>query len=170
MKKIIVSLIAVFGLLTGLGTATLADDDTVIYLVRHSEKLPGSDPALSELGVARTAALANKLKDAGIAHVFSSDFKRTRMTAAPVAEQSKVAVTIYNARELRPFAVELEAFAKSAKGNILVVGHSNTTPVVASLLTKAEFPMLNEDQYDHLYVVRQNNDGSFTATIEYFNP
>jgi len=170
MRKTLISLIAVFGLLTGMGAAVLADDDTVIYLVRHSEKLPGSDPALSELGIARTAALARKLKDAGIAHVFSSDFKRTRLTAAPVAKQSNVEVTIYNARALAPFAVELEAFAKSAKGNILVVGHSNTTPVVASLLTKAEFPMLNEDQYDHLYVVRQSKDGSFTAEIEYFNP
>lgn len=170
MRNFLLSFMAVVALVTGLGTLSYADDDTVIYLVRHSEKLSGSDPALSELGIARTAALANRLKEAGIAHVFSSDFKRTRQTAAPVAAQSEVDVTIYDARALTPFATELEAFAKSAKGNILVVGHSNTTPVVASLLTKTEFPMLNEDQYDHLYVVRQNEDGSYSGVIEYFNP
>lgn len=170
MRKFLMPLLALFGTLVVFTAPSYADENTVIYLVRHSEKLPGSDPALSEMGIARTAALASKLKDAGITHVFSSDFKRTRMTAAPVAAQSNVAVTIYDARALQPFSVELEAFAKSTKGNILVVGHSNTTPVVASLLTKTEFPMLNEDQYDHLYVVRQNEDGSFTATIEYFNP
>lgn len=170
MKNFFVALFIVFGMLIGFEAPSYADDDTVIYLVRHSEKLSGSDPALSELGIARTAALAGRLKEAGIAHVFSSDFKRTRMTATPVAEQSNVDVTIYNVRALRQFVTELEAFAKPAKGNILVVGHSNTTPVVASFLTKTEFPMLNEDQYDHLYVVRQNEEGSFSATIEYFNP
>ena len=170
MKKLMTPFIALLGMLALYAQPVFADDDTVIYLVRHAEKLADTDPGLTEQGVARAEALANLLKDAGITQVFSTDYKRTRMTAAPTAIKNKVAVTLYDPRALKAFSEQLTAMAKSATGNILVVGHSNTTPVVANFLTNGDYPMLNEDQYDHLYVVRQAEDGSLKAKIEYFNP
>ena len=170
MKKLFTPLLAALGMLAVYSLPVFADDDTVIYLVRHAEKLADKDPGLTELGIARAEALANRLESAGITQVFSTDYKRTRMTAAPTAKKSGVTVTLYDPRALKLFAEQLADLAKAVSGNILVVGHSNTTPVVASFLTNTEYPMLNEDQYDHLYIVRQASDGSLTATIEYFNP
>ncbi len=170
MKKLMVAFLAVFGMLAMYGQPAFADDDTVIYLVRHGEKLADTDPGLTEKGIARAKALAALLKDAEITHVYSTDYKRTRMTAEPTASNSNVAVTLYDPRALKTFSDELAVLAKSIKGNILVVGHSNTTPVVANFLTNGEYPMLNEDQYDHLYVVWKAKDGSLMAEIEYFDP
>ncbi len=170
MKKLLTRFLAVLGMLALYAQPTFADDNTVIYLVRHAEKLADTDPGLTEKGTARAEALAILLEDAGITQVYSTDYKRTRMTAAPTASKNNVAVTLYDPRALKAFAEQLTATAKSTKGNILVVGHSNTTPVVANFLTNAEYPMLNEDQYDHLYVVRRADDGSLKTKIEYFNP
>ncbi len=170
MRKLIVPFLAAFGMVALYAQPVFADDNTVIYLVRHAEKLVDTDPGLTEAGIARAEALANRLQGAGITHIYSTDYKRTRMTAAPTASKNNLVVTLYDPRALTAFTEQLVALAKSAKGNILVVGHSNTTPVVATLLTNTEHPMLNEDQYDHLYVVRQVGDGSFEAKIEYFNP
>ena len=170
MKKLTAPFLAVFTMVALFAQPAVAEDNTVIYLVRHAEKLAESDPGLTEQGIARAEALANLLQDAGIAQVYSTDYKRTRMTAVPTATKSGVEVTLYDPRALKAFADQLTATAKSAKGNILVVGHSNTTPVLANFLTNGDLPMLNEDQYDHLYVVRQAENGSLKAKIEYFNP
>ena len=170
MTKLFTPLMAIFALAAAFALPAYADDDTVIYLVRHAEKLADQDPGLTDKGIARADALADLLASKGITQVFSTDYTRTRMTAAPAAKQSGVVVTLYDPRALKQFSAELAAVAKAAKGNILVVGHSNTTPVVASFLTNTDYPMLNEDQYDHLYIVRRSDGGSLKATIEYFNP
>lgn len=170
MNKLLAPLLAVLGLAVASGLPAYADDDTVIYLVRHAEKLSGNDPGLTEKGIARAQALADLLADKGVTWVYSTDYKRTRMTAAPTARQSGVEVTLYDPRALKKFSGQLDGIAQAAKGNILVVGHSNTTPVVASFLSRTDYPMLNEDQYDHLYVVRRIEGGSLKVTIEYFNP
>lgn len=170
MKKLFAPLLAILAFASAYGVPAYGDDDTVIYLVRHAEKLADSDPGLTDKGVARAGALAGLLASKGITQVFSTDYKRTRMTAAPTAKQSGVEVTIYDPRALKQFAEQLAVIAKAANGNILVVGHSNTTPVVASFLTNTDYAMLNEDQYDHLYIVRRAEGGALKASIEYFNP
>ena len=76
-------------LLLGIARATSAEQ--VIFLVRHAEKAAspvrqvtpamtaaGDDPPLSAAGRERAARLAAILRSAGIAHVFSTEFLRTR--------------------------------------------------------------------------------------------
>ena len=59
-----------------------------MFLVRHAEKVDQSkDPDLSPDGYRRAEELACVLADADIEHIHSSDFIRTRLTAAPVAEK-----------------------------------------------------------------------------------
>ncbi len=166
MKKILLFALLFAGFLTQASYA----DDAVLYLVRHAEKQADSDPALTELGVRRAAALAERLKAAKLSRVYSTDYKRTRQTAAPTAQQKGLEVTLYDPRAFNEFAEALRTEFLAQTDSILVVGHSNTTPYLATLLTGTEHPMLNEDQYDHLYVIKKAEDGSLTATIEYFNP
>lgn len=103
-----------------------------IFIVRHAERAdatPGAtmmanDPELSPAGRERAAALASMLRDAGIAAIYVSEYKRTQQTAEPLA----------NARGLRPTIVPAKDTAalvgtlRSARGNVLVVGHSNSIP------------------------------------------
>lgn len=168
MKKLFVLL--ALTMWAGLSSAMAAD--AAIYLVRHAEKQAGSDPMLTEEGTARALALAARLGDANITRVYSTDFNRTRLTAAPTAQAKGITVELYDPRAggFQLFADKLKAEFPAGDGAYLVVGHSNTTPYLASLLTGQEHAMLNEDQYDHIYVITKADDGSLKTAIEYFNP
>lgn len=125
---------------------------TVVFLVRHAEKVEdgSSDPALTEQGVARSAALARLLADAGLDGIYSTDYVRTRETAGPVAEATGLAVESYDPGDLEAFAATLRA----KPGRYLVSGHSNTTPSLVELLGGDPGGAIDEaTEYDRLYVV-----------------
>ena len=156
------------GGLISLMAATATFADTTIFLTRHAEKQDDGtrNPPLSEAGTARAQTLADRLAGVGLKMVYSTDYKRTQETAAPTAAKAGLTVTSYDPRALKEFAASL----KGADGPILVVGHSNTTPYLASLLSGKEFPMLEEHQYDHLYKVVLKDGGIAQATISYIKP
>ena len=57
-----------------------------VILVRHAEKVDESeDPLLSAAGKARARALARSLRTAGVKAVYVTQYKRTGLTAAPLA-------------------------------------------------------------------------------------
>ena len=122
-----------------------------IFLVRHAEKTTEkTDPGLTEAGRARAVALADRLEGEGITHIHSSDYIRTRDTAAPLARRLGLDVEIYDARDLPGIAEKL----KATPGRHLVVGHSNTTPQLTELLGgDGGSPIVEATEYDRLYVV-----------------
>ena len=135
----------------------------VVFLVRHAEKVDASaDPELSPPGAARAAALAAVLRDAGVERVHSTDFIRTRDTAAPLAAALGVEVEIYDPRELAAFIDRLEP----SGGRHLVVGHSNTTPAAVELLGGEPGGEIDEaSEYDRLYVVSIGGDGAVDTVL-----
>jgi len=140
---------------------TPAAGESVFFLVRHAEKADQSeDPPLTEEGHARARALADLLRDAGVETIYSSDFERTRDTAAPLASDLGLEVMLYDPNRL----AELAETLLSSPGRALVVGHSNTTPELAGLLGGDPGPPIPEDEYDRLYVLHQR-PGSPTSTL-----
>ena len=141
-----------WAILTGCG-AKPAESDTVYYLVRHAEKtIEKSDPALTPVGKKRAQDLAARLKGVPLTAIYSSDYIRTRDTAAPIAAATGLEVKLYNPRDLEGFAEMLLA----ENGHILVVGHSNTTPPLSALLGGPEGePIVEATEYDRLYVVER---------------
>lgn len=134
-----------------------------IYLVRHAEKVTvgSKDPDLTTVGRERAANLAVVLKSAEIGRIFSSDFKRTRGTAAPLAQHLGLEFQIYDPKALEPLAAEL----LNLQANALVVGHSNTTPELAELLGgEGGTPIVEEWEYDRLYLL-QTEKGKVIRTI-----
>jgi phosphohistidine phosphatase SixA len=137
--------------------------DARIFLVRHAEKqTAGEDPALSEAGRMRAQELADLLQEAGIGHIYSTDFARTRDTAAPLADRLGLAVTIYDWDAMDALAAEL-----TEPGRIsLVVGHSDTTPELVRLLGGDPGEPIDEpEEYDRLYVVTVAADGAVTSEL-----
>lgn len=133
---------------------------SVVYLVRHAEKADtGKDPELTPEGVERAKELARLLKDAGVTHIWSTGFKRTRATAAPLAATLRLAVETYDASNLLAFATKL----KSIPGRHLVVGHSNTTPGLVEALGGTPGLPMSDDEYDRFYVVTL---GQNIATVQ----
>jgi broad specificity phosphatase PhoE len=139
---------------------------TIVYLVRHAETTfpPYEDdppnPHLGEPGRARAQALADLLGAEGIDHVFSTDYRRTQQTAAPLAERLGLPVESYDPRSLDALAARLRAMG----GRHVVVGHSNTTPAaVGALGGDAGEPIDEQREFDRLYVVVIDSAGAVTT-------
>jgi phosphohistidine phosphatase SixA len=129
----------------------------VVFLVRHFEKQTSDtlnkklkDPELTQRGQTRAQALAVFLAEKNITSVFSTHYKRTLQTATPTAEQFGINIAFYNPSELANFAGQLKTLAGAGNGNILVVGHSNTTPQLLKLLGGPD-KVLAEDDYGDLF-------------------
>ena len=136
--------------------------ESVFFLVRHAEKADQSeDPPLTEEGHARARALADLLRDAGITAIVSSNFERTRDTAAPLAGELGLEVTLYDPNLLP----ELAAALLSSPGRYLVVGHSNTTPELAGLLGGEPGAPIPETEYDRLYLLHHRPGIGTTTTL-----
>jgi len=138
---------------------------TVIYLVRHAEKAKegGKDPLLTKAGQARAARLSTILKAAAIDRVYSTIYQRTQLTAKPTADNLKTGMMIYDPRDLTNFAKQLK---NGADSNVLVVGHSNTTPtLVNELIGEEAFSMIEESDYGNLFRVTISADGKGKATL-----
>lgn len=135
----------------------------VAFLVRHAEKLDASrDAALSAAGRERAAALADTLRSAGIEHVHSSDFSRTRDTAAPTAAMLAVPVQLYDPDDLPGLAAGL----RQTGGRHLVVGHSNTTPALAALLGgETGGPIDEAHEYDRLTIITIGKHGVASGVL-----
>ena len=60
-----------------------------------------------------------------------------------------IPVESYDPRLLKEFAEKL----KKENGNILIVGHSNTTPALTYLLSGAPVDSIDDSEYENLYEV-----------------
>jgi broad specificity phosphatase PhoE len=126
----------------------------VIILVRHAERaaISGrvpSDTGLSATGHERAEALAKALKDAQIAAIYTTEYKRTRETAVPLAQSLGIQPEVIPGDDLRGLIAKL----KASPGNALVVGHSNTLPQIISALGVSSRVTVAESDYDNLFLV-----------------
>ena len=138
-------------------SATVAQAQaTTIILVRHAEKAaePAADPPLTAEGVARARTFAELVKDAGIQAIMSTQFERTKSTAAPIAEVLKLPVQQVDARlPQHPKLVADEILAKHRGHTVLVVGHSNTLPAIVQALGAPLPAPICDAGYDNVFVV-----------------
>lgn len=141
-----------------------AEVPSLVVLVRHAERAGPSadDPGLTEVGAMRAAELARLLADVGVTRIHSSDTRRTRETAAPLAERLGIPIEIYDHRDLEGFAGRLRTWP----GRHLVVGHSNTTDEMSVLLGGDSFgPIVEAWEYDRLYFLSPGRAAGRMATV-----
>ncbi len=137
-----------------------------IFFVRHAEKSKDDprDPNLNEAGYARAEQLKYHLAEAGITKIYSTDYKRTQQTVAPLAKALGIETEIY-ATDLLSIAEDLKI---STTGNILVVGHSNTTPkLINKLLGEERYAKLDESVYNKLFMLIKSGEQFEATTLQY---
>jgi|AP86_3_1055499.scaffolds.fasta_scaffold106247_1 phosphohistidine phosphatase SixA len=145
-------------------TLVYAQEGPTIILVRHAEKIDNSrDPELSESGKKRAQILARMLAESGVSEIYSTPYLRTQSTVQPLAEALSLEVQTYDPRNLEGFASELQA----KEGIIVVAGHSNTTPSLASLLTGQELTRLDESDYQQFFLVSFSGDKAQLFQFQY---
>jgi broad specificity phosphatase PhoE len=134
----------------------LSSCSTSIYLVRHAEKqtstgnMMGNDPDLTLEGRIRADILADTLTGKKISGVYSTNYQRTRHTAAPTAMIKITDVKIYSDGNKL-----LDSLITRKKKGYLVVGHSNTIPAMLKHIgLQPSMEDIPENDYDNLFVVR----------------
>lgn len=134
-----------------------------IYVIRHAEKVvsDSKDPPLTAEGEQRAQRIAGMLKDAGIKHVFSTNYQRTRLTATPTAASFKLPIQSYDPDKQAEFAGQLRA----AGGNTLVVGHSNTVPGLVEHLGGDAGGEMPETEYSRFYRLTITEDGKVATAV-----
>jgi broad specificity phosphatase PhoE len=145
-----------------------------VILVRHGEKADASaDPVLSEAGQARANALAQAVADARPGHVFTSPLQRTRLTAGPAAKLHSVSIEPVGmdggaAAHVADITARVRALPDDAV--VLVVGHSNTIPLIARALGYKAAADMPECEYDRLTVLDLHGDRTTAVVGRYGTP
>ncbi|MFD2096756.1 phosphoglycerate mutase family protein [Corallincola platygyrae] len=157
----------------------MAATDT-IYLIRHGEvveqlgtKDKSKNPSLNERGQNMAQALAARLKQVPIQAIYTSQLDRTQQTATPTANVHQLTIEIIAAN--KPLSAHIDATATAVLntlsnaegGSVLVVGHSNTVPMIIKALGGPELATLDHDAFGDLFILtRQTDDGKITLQRE----
>lgn len=130
-----------------------SDKAFTIYLIRHAEKNMESgnpsDPELSACGMQRAENMKLYFSTIPLDKIYSTDLIRTKSTALPTATSKGLEIALYNPDQLEDFAKQLI----ENKENALVVGHSNTTAVLAGLLAGEALGDIDLAIYNRIYQV-----------------
>jgi len=132
-----------------------------VILTRHAEKaeLPAKDPPLSPTGARRANLLARILADSGVDTVFVSEYLRTQQTAQPLAVRDQLKPQVMQAADTDAV---IKAVRARSNGVVLIVGHSDTLPVIIAGLG-GPIVKIAETDFDNLFVLTL--DGSQTSLL-----
>jgi broad specificity phosphatase PhoE len=148
---------------------------SLVLLVRHAEKgaEPASDPPLTATGIARAHALAAALRDAGVTSIITTQLRRTRETAQPLAMARGLTPEVV---PITPgaFGAHVEAavaaIRRHAGGVVLIVGHSNSVPAIIAALGGPRLPDICEGVYATLFVLQLDKGGARLVQSRYGAP
>jgi phosphohistidine phosphatase SixA len=148
----------------------------VLILVRHADKAaePQDDPPLTAAGEKRAQDLAAALRNAGVTAIITTQLRRTRETALPLATtlglKPEVIIVAKGAlvsdpaahpelvqeakAQRRAYIKELDAVVRRFfGGTVLVVGHDWSVPGLIASLGGPQLPNICASVYDSLFVL-----------------
>ena len=128
--RLILFLAAALAALAACAT-TPTPPEPVFYVMRHLNTPAGErDPDLLPEGQRLALVLAERLGDTPPRAIYVSHFKRTRQTAAPLAERLGLEPIVYDPAD----TPALVARVRGGPTPALIVGHSNTVPDIVEQL------------------------------------
>lgn len=129
-----------------------ADAQQAVFLVRHAEKADDSDdPPLSNKGRLRAESLASLLSNAGVRAICVTQYRRTGLTAAPLASRLGVAPASLHSDAIDELVERLRT--RHASDVVLYVGHSGSIPRILKAYGHAAPVEIGHDEYDGLWVL-----------------
>jgi 2,3-bisphosphoglycerate-dependent phosphoglycerate mutase len=150
-------------------TTEVSADETLLIFVRHTEKADDGtrNPPLNPKGLKRANSLANELAEMPLSAIYSTNYKRTLMTATPVAYHFELPIYTYDFSNLEEFLNKVIAEHKGKA--VLIVGHSNTTPNLINLVMQEDrIAQIDEKQYGDLFLLYSKAFGDTRLSIEDF--
>lgn len=145
---------------------------TTVILIRHADRDIPPDgtpdppgPSLNDKGMTRSRKLVHVLSTAGIQAIYTSQYKRSKMTAKPffAAHSDLPTVRLDTATELKDHILR-----HHAGHTVLVVGHSNTVPELIRQLGGPSLPNIDDCEFDDLFVlVRSSSTEASVTKLKY---
>lgn len=132
-------------------------------LMRHAEKAQDDprDPSLSDAGRGRVQRLVQRLHREPVVAVYATGFRRTQLTAAPVAQDHALPVSIYDANTSADDMARILRHVHRA-GTVVVIGHSNTVPALAAALCGCLIGPTAESEFGRRITVHIDEEGHAT--------
>jgi broad specificity phosphatase PhoE len=157
MRKLLLHVF--LGITAFLVSACQPENETLVFVVRHAEKViteETDDPALTEKGQLRAEKLFSSLQLDTVHALYSTDFKRTKATLQPLAEQFGLKVGLYEAHAYEGLAEKIRA--ENSGQNVVVSGHSNTVlPIIEALGATPPLDSIGENDYGYIFRVSLEN-------------
>jgi phosphohistidine phosphatase SixA len=141
---------------------------TVIYLVRHAEKESGNDPVLTTAGKQRAGDLLKVLKNKKLQRIYVTQFRRTQMTADSLRILLNIDTVQYVADTTGVSLIEKITAHNDFGKAILIIGHSNTVPILIKKLgvTQPVKPIA-DNEFDNLFVIKYRKGKALLSTMKY---
>ncbi|MCK0159794.1 SixA phosphatase family protein [Allomuricauda sp. F6463D] len=135
----------------------IAEDPVIstFYFIRHAEKdrtdSENPDPELNQDGLDRAIRWAEVFDAVPLDIIYSTNYERTSMTAAPTSVKKDIDITYYD-----PSSIDIAEFKLVNEGkNVLMVGHSNTTPMMVNKVIGMEkYDSMDDTDNGSLFIVR----------------
>ena len=140
---------------------------TTLIVVRHADR-QGSDDALAPAGVERARDLARTLAQAHVTAIYHSDTERTRLTAEPLAAKLGLDPVVLPGKDIEGLLKSV--FENHCGGTVLIVGHSNTVPLIVAAAGGPQLADLAEDAFGDMFVVTVCGDGTTSVRLQYGAP
>lgn len=173
MKKLLTLIIIVLVVIPSFSQEEVTLEEqktTTYYFIRHAEKNRSNkddkDAPLVINGQLRAAKWSLVFEHVDFDAIYSTDYNRTKQTAQPTAELNNLDITLYNPKDL-----DIKMFLEGTKGKtVLVVGHSNTTPMfVNSIIGKDKYEQIEDTNNGNLYIVTISESGDISDTLIVIN-
>ena len=138
--------LAFWAALSALSTAA----DTVFFVVRHAERVPGNgDVHLSADGLKRAEQLAQTLEHLGVNAIYRTNTIRATETAKPLATKLDITPAAYT----DPTQQWIDNLVSTQPGKrMLIVAHSDTVHQIVGRLIGRDVPPIG-DRFDALFIV-----------------
>ncbi|MFK5959058.1 MAG: phosphoglycerate mutase family protein [Lutibacter sp.] len=151
MKNDVIFLLII---LSSLNIKAQESEITTYYFIRHAEKVrtdsTNTNPNLAEKGLSRAKNWATVFKNVNLNLVYSTNYNRTLQTASPTAKSKNLEIQFYNPKDLFSEDFKLKTTGKT----VLVVGHSDTTPLfVNKILGEEKYSAIDDSNNSSLYIV-----------------
>lgn len=157
ITKLLIVFAIIIGSISCKKDTKIVEDPVVstYYFIRHAEKdrtdPDNPDPELNQDGLDRAIRWAEVFDPIEINVIYSTNYERTSMTAAPTSVKKNIDVKYYE-----PDSIDIEQFKSENEGlNVLVVGHSNTTPeFVNKMIGVEKYNAMDDNDNSSLFIVR----------------
>jgi broad specificity phosphatase PhoE len=124
---------------------------TTLIVLRHADRPSTGQDVLTPEGAARAQELVHLCQKAGVVAVYGSETNRARDTAAPLAAALGLTPEVYAPKDVS--GVVSRIFADHRGRTVVVVGHSNTVPLIIEAAGGPKVPDLADDEFDNVFVL-----------------